>query len=190
MLKKKPTSGLEPLTCSLRVIHQALQRFAWDCKSRVLKPLSLLWLALCCAVLRSRWYQNGINTALASPSTRGTSSRFRILLRPAADNLGLPPPRHPSINPALSTTGSGLVGKGYSTKTSVLSSWRCWRGLRPRRWAEVSGWCELPGQQGDANFDRRAQWSRAEIIEGLPLGEFLDPEQFMNPMKAVPNGNN
>jgi hypothetical protein len=26
--KSKPTSGLEPLTCSLRVMHQALQGFA------------------------------------------------------------------------------------------------------------------------------------------------------------------
>ncbi len=57
---KEPTSGLEPLTCSLRVIHQVLQGFARDCKSCISKPLSFLCLALCCTVLRARWYQSGI----------------------------------------------------------------------------------------------------------------------------------
>jgi hypothetical protein len=59
--KREPTSGLEPLTCSLRVIIQALQRFAGACKTRIDKPISFLRLALCCTVLRSRWYQSGIN---------------------------------------------------------------------------------------------------------------------------------
>ena len=31
--KEEPTSGLEPLTCSLRVIGHVLQGFAWGCKS-------------------------------------------------------------------------------------------------------------------------------------------------------------
>ena len=57
----EPTSGLEPLICSLRVITHALQGCARDCKCRISKRLSLLWLALRCTVLRSRWYQNGIN---------------------------------------------------------------------------------------------------------------------------------
>ena len=58
--KEEPTSGLEPLTCSLRVIHQALQGFARGCKSRISKPLPLLCFAPYCTVLRSRWYQSGI----------------------------------------------------------------------------------------------------------------------------------
>src|SRR5215203_5549006 len=58
----EPTSGLEPLTCSLRVIGQALQGFAGGCKSRIFGRLSLLRLAACCTVLRSRWYQSGINS--------------------------------------------------------------------------------------------------------------------------------
>jgi hypothetical protein len=56
----EPTSGLEPLTCSLRVIGQALQGFAEGCKTRIAKWFSFLWLAQCCTVLRSRWYQSGI----------------------------------------------------------------------------------------------------------------------------------
>ena len=57
----EPTSGLEPLSCSLRVITQALQGFAQECKSRISRRLSLLRVAACCTVLRSRWYQSGIN---------------------------------------------------------------------------------------------------------------------------------
>jgi len=57
----KPTSGLEPLTCSLRVIGHVLQGVAEACKSRISKPFSLLRFAACCTVLRSQWYQSGIN---------------------------------------------------------------------------------------------------------------------------------
>ena len=60
--QKSPTSGLEPLTCSSRVIHQALQGIARACKTRISRRLSLLWVAECCTVLRSRWYHSGINT--------------------------------------------------------------------------------------------------------------------------------
>jgi hypothetical protein len=42
MGKGEPTSGLEPLSCSLRVITQALQGFARDCKCRISRGLSLL----------------------------------------------------------------------------------------------------------------------------------------------------
>ena len=56
----EPTGGLEPPTCSLRVIIHALQGRARACKSRVFKPASFLCLALCCTVLRSRWCQSGV----------------------------------------------------------------------------------------------------------------------------------
>jgi hypothetical protein len=51
---------------SLRVIIQVLQRLAGGCKSPMSKGVSLPWLALCCTVLRSRWYQSGINNTLVS----------------------------------------------------------------------------------------------------------------------------
>ena len=57
---KEPTSGLEQLSCSLRVIHQALQVCAGDCKCRIFRGVSFPCLALCCTVVRSRWYQSGI----------------------------------------------------------------------------------------------------------------------------------
>ena len=51
---------------SLRVIIQVLQGFASSCKSRIYKAVSLLSLALCCTVLRSRWCQSGVNITLTS----------------------------------------------------------------------------------------------------------------------------
>src|SRR5215212_10479130 len=66
---REPTSGLEPLYCSLRVIHHPLQGVARACKSRISRRLSLLGVAACCTVLRSRWYQNGPGTLLSLPST-------------------------------------------------------------------------------------------------------------------------
>ena len=45
----------------LRVIGQALQGYARDCKSRIFRGVSFPCFAACCAVLRSRWYQSGIN---------------------------------------------------------------------------------------------------------------------------------
>jgi hypothetical protein len=63
---REPTSGLGPLSCSLRVITQALQGVAGGCKCRIFRGVSFLRLAECCTVLRSRWYQSGINIMLAS----------------------------------------------------------------------------------------------------------------------------
>ena len=45
---------------SLRVIGQGLLGFAGGCKYRIPRQHSLLRLAGCCTVLRSRWSQNGI----------------------------------------------------------------------------------------------------------------------------------
>jgi hypothetical protein len=47
--------------CSLRVISQALQGVAQACKCRIYRRLSLLWVAVCCTVLRSRWCQSGVS---------------------------------------------------------------------------------------------------------------------------------
>src|SRR5918992_4547468 len=71
---RDPTSGLEPLSCSLRVIHQALQRFAEACKSRISRCLSLLRVAGCCTVLRSQWYQ-GERQLHSDGGSNGTPSR-------------------------------------------------------------------------------------------------------------------
>ena len=50
--KREPTSGLEPLTCSLRVRGQWLLRVAGVCKSRIEIGFSVLSIAHCCRVMR------------------------------------------------------------------------------------------------------------------------------------------
>ena len=45
---------------SLRVITQALQGFAGDCKCRIFRGVSFPCLAPCCTVLRYRWCQSGV----------------------------------------------------------------------------------------------------------------------------------
>src|SRR5829696_2417857 len=50
--ERKPTSGLEPLTCSLRVCGQALLRVAGVCISRISKRISVLSFAHYCRALR------------------------------------------------------------------------------------------------------------------------------------------
>src|SRR5215218_7845460 len=50
--------------CSLGVITQALQGCAEGCKCRIFRGVSFPCLAACCTVLRSRWYQCGINMIL------------------------------------------------------------------------------------------------------------------------------
>jgi hypothetical protein len=51
---------------SLRVIHQELQGCAGVCKTRISTGVSFLRVAARCTVLRSRWYQNGINRGIAA----------------------------------------------------------------------------------------------------------------------------
>ncbi len=80
----EPTSGLEPLTCSLRVIGQALQGFAQGCKCRISTPVSLLRLALRCTVLRSRWCQSGVRSSWI------TRRRFLCARQASSNGDGLP----------------------------------------------------------------------------------------------------
>ena len=52
-ISKEPRSGLEPLTCSLRVCGQGLLSVAQDCKHRKIKGFSVLCIAHYCRVLRA-----------------------------------------------------------------------------------------------------------------------------------------
>jgi hypothetical protein len=55
---------------SLRVITQALQGYAGGFKTLIPKAFSLLQFAPPCTVLRSRWYQSGINIVLTISAGR------------------------------------------------------------------------------------------------------------------------
>jgi hypothetical protein len=49
-----------------RVLGQALQGCAGDCKSRIFRGVFFPCLAACCTVLRSRWCQSGIKRGAAA----------------------------------------------------------------------------------------------------------------------------
>src|ERR687898_608411 len=73
---------------SLRVITQALQGIAGGCKCRIFRGVSFLRLAQCCTVLRSRWYQIGINfvfpSALYEQKNQGSktcASKFSLSMQ-------------------------------------------------------------------------------------------------------------
>src|SRR5829696_6419214 len=68
--RREPTSGLEPLTCSLRVRKRVLPGCAQSCKPRISEPVSFLCFAPSCTVLRSRWYQNGMKISFLFGSFR------------------------------------------------------------------------------------------------------------------------
>ena len=50
---REPTSGLEPLACSLRVCGQGLLSIAQGCKPRLDKGLSIPCIAYYCRALRA-----------------------------------------------------------------------------------------------------------------------------------------
>ena len=87
---REPASGLEPLSCSLRVIIHALHGFARACKS---KGFPLLRLAMRCTVLRSRWCQSGVNIILIfaghpRPPTASQIQSTGLTNRKAKSRLG------------------------------------------------------------------------------------------------------
>ena len=90
--------------CSLRVIHRALQGFAQACKCPISKPLSLLRLAACCTVLRSRWYQSGIKRLPLMHSRSLSLTSALSVLSASSECEGTP---HPWI-----ATFTGIPGMG------------------------------------------------------------------------------
>ena len=91
---------------SLRVIGHALQRLAQDCKSRISKRLSLLRVAPCCTVLRSRWYQSGIKDALVPRRLWRPWGHPNNLLASRSDRA---PSRGPHNRPSAGRVGDGGV---------------------------------------------------------------------------------
>src|SRR5918998_5800706 len=100
--KGEPTSGLEPLSCSLRVIGHMLLGFAEACKSRISRRFPLLWVAECCTTLHSRWYQSGIRQtrdgALVSSNAR---ERYEVDLPPVQEMAPVNRPTPQDIDESL-----------------------------------------------------------------------------------------
>jgi hypothetical protein len=63
----------------LRVITQALQGCAGDCKYRIFRGVSFLCLAACCTVLRSQWYQIGIRISRLARTVSRTLPESRTV---------------------------------------------------------------------------------------------------------------
>jgi hypothetical protein len=114
---RRPTSGLEPLTYSLRVISQVLQGIAEGCKTRISRRLSLLRFAACCTVLRSRWYQSGVNRSIAASQSCSLAHASEV--RPA-------PRRHTSIKSALDHYSHWMPSMGRDTADGMNEAlgWR------------------------------------------------------------------
>jgi hypothetical protein len=113
-----------------------LQGLAQECKSRISKPVSFLYIAASCTVLRSRWYQSGIKRPPLMHRDRYLTSRLSIL-SPFPEYEGTP---HYWI---ASLTGyrlwADMPPKGWTKRWSRLkllfpsaSSWG-WVGTQPQR---------------------------------------------------------
>jgi hypothetical protein len=113
--KGEPTSGLEPLTRSLRVIIRVLQEFAGVCKSRISKPVSLLSFAGCCTVLRSRWYQSGINRSIAPSQSCSRGARTQSTFSTS--------PRLVSIQLILDRYSHWMLSLAETLRTRCMSHW-------------------------------------------------------------------
>jgi hypothetical protein len=79
---------------SLRVIAQVLQGVAQTCKSLISKPIAVLWLAQCCTVLRSKWYQSGINRGVVPSRSCSLAHASEVRSAPsrARQHTGNPQP--------------------------------------------------------------------------------------------------
>ena len=91
--KGEPTSGLEPLTCSLRPRQRALLTVAQGCKPCTYRAVTFLGLAECCTVLRSRWCQYCAAVRVTCSPFLG---RFSGSGMPGQDDLIPGMTRHPS----------------------------------------------------------------------------------------------
>jgi hypothetical protein len=88
-----------------------LQGCAGDCKSRISRRLSLLRVAACCTVLRSRWYQSGINSG---------NSCFAILpIRSTHLKYGQHLTEHASIQLTLERYSHWMPSMGRNTAEGI-----------------------------------------------------------------------
>jgi hypothetical protein len=99
----------------LRVMIQSLQGFAGVCKSRISKPVSLLSFAGCCTVLRSRWYQIGINRSIAPSQSCSRGARTQSTFSTS--------PRLVSIQLILDRYSHWMLSLAETLRTRCMSHW-------------------------------------------------------------------
>jgi hypothetical protein len=102
----------------LRVIIHALQGLARVCRSRISKPFSFLCLAACCTVLRSRWYQSGINITVPSGLHGGGHEGSRIRTSEISSSVQVGGCQGEGNGSGEHGSG-GLSGRADSSKPSI-----------------------------------------------------------------------
>ena len=151
MGKEEPTSGLEPLTCSLRVSSQALQGCAVGCNPCISKRFSPLWLALCCTVLRSRWYQQRHSSCTI------VLTRARIRSTPSTS-------RHTSIQLTLDHYSHWMPSMGRDTAEGMDEA----LGLAPYS----CPWLPLRGSSGSHSHSKT--WAGCGVSPTAPIKTLLN----------------
>src|ERR671911_2698707 len=95
----EPTSGLEPLTLAPATSdNSGVAGVCSGLQSRISKRLSILRVAACCTVLRSRWYQSGIRST-CPPEFANSKKDISRLPFPPPPGRRIRPPRESSRGP-------------------------------------------------------------------------------------------
>ena len=130
------SSTLGSLTRSLRVIGHTLQGFAEACKSPISKLFSILWVAECCTVLRSRWYQMTTEDGSRLLSNERSFSTFTVLgVREDASSLDLYSHWIPSVGRAPPKSWT----KRWARLKLLLPSASPWGSVGTQPQGDVSG---------------------------------------------------
>jgi hypothetical protein len=144
------------------MIIQVLQGFAQECKSRISKPVSILRVAACCTVLRSRWCQSGVKRSwithrrfLCKPDAAGARGSAESTRR-RSDERRLPP----------STLPRSIHQGGYPCRANICS---VDHHARARRGA-VSRFHRIGAMRDPASGLRRTLLPRTRLNKGMKKG--------------------
>ena len=112
--KREPTSGLEPLSCSLRVINRVFPGVAQVCISPISRPFSLPWLTRYCRMFRPRWCQMVSGVSVVVGRTLADSLHHSLSLRVSGTSVPPFAQTHFGLSPILNTTAQTETEVGTS----------------------------------------------------------------------------
>ena len=131
------------------MIGQALQAFAVACKLRISKEFRFLRVALCCTVLRSRWYQSGIKRPPVMHRGRYPTSGLSLL----------------SPFPECEETPHLWI--------ATLSGYRAWAEMPPmgwtKRWARLKLLLRSAALWDGSGRSRREIWAGCIVSLTTPM---------------------
>ena len=97
--------------------HSGVAGVAGGCKCRIFRGVSFLWVAECCTVLRSRWYQSGIRTSDNYRLTAGPVACSRSFYR-SIPTASLSFPRPPT---AYAGTNASNIVNAHTRRTTSFT---------------------------------------------------------------------